>query len=131
MQASFTLDGELLVPSPTASSPWSDEMLNGHHMGGLIGWGAQRDTDDPEFQLSRMTVDMIRAVPMRPLRIETRRVRDGRRLRAVDVSVTADDVEVLRGSTVLLRRSEHPDAQPYAPTPWDVPAPEDPTSATV
>ncbi|MBN1094185.1 thioesterase family protein [Blastococcus sp. TML/M2B] len=124
MQASFTPDGELLVPSPTAASPWSDEMLNGHHMGGLIGWGVQRDSPDPEFQLSRMTVDMVRAVPMVPLRVETRRGRDGRRLRAVDVSVLAGDLEVLRGSAVLLRRSEHPDSEPYAPTPWDVPSPE-------
>ena len=125
MQASFTPDGELLMPSPTAASPWSDEMLNGHHMGGLIGWGVQRDSGDPEFQLSRMTVDMIRAVPMRPLRVETRRSRDGRRLRAVDVSVLAGDVEVLRGSAVLLRRSEHPDSEPWTPTTWDVPPPEE------
>ncbi len=39
MQASFTPDGELLIPSPTAASPWSDEMLNGHHIGGLVAWG--------------------------------------------------------------------------------------------
>jgi hypothetical protein len=125
MQASFTPDGDRLVPSPTAASPWSDEMLNGHHMGGLVGWGVQRDSGDPEFQLSRMTVDMVRAVPMRPLLVQTRRTRDGRRLRAVDVSVTADDVEVLRGSAVLLRRSEHPDSEPWTPEPWDVPPPEE------
>lgn len=124
MQASFTPDGDRLVPSPTAASPWSDEMLNGHHMGGLIGWGVQRDGADAEFQLSRMTVDMVRAVPMVPLRVETRRTRDGRRLRAVDVSVLADDVEVLRGSAVLLRRSEHPVSEPWTPPPWDVPGPE-------
>lgn len=124
MQASFTPDGDRLVPSPTAASPWSDEMLNGHHMGGLVGWGVQRDAADPEFQLSRMTVDMVRAVPMVPLRVETRRTRDGRRLRAVDVSVLAGDVEVLHGSAVLLRRSEHPDSEPYTPQPWDVPPPE-------
>ena len=40
MQASFTPDGGLLVPTPTAASPWSDEMVNGHQAvhtpGGLI-----------------------------------------------------------------------------------------------
>lgn len=124
MQASFTPDGDLLVPSPIAASPWSEEMLNGHHIGGLVAWGVQRDAPDPELQLSRLTVDMIRAVPMRPLRIETRPGREGRRLRALDVSVLDGDVEVIRGSAVLLRRSEHPDAQPWAPEPWDVPPPE-------
>lgn len=124
MQASFTRDGEYLVPSTAAASPWSDEMLNGHHMGGLVAWGVQRDGAADEFQLSRLTVDMVRAVPMVPLLVETRRTRDGRRLRAVDVSVRAGDVEVLRGSAVLLRRSEHPDSEPFTPAPWDVPPPE-------
>ena len=36
MQASFTPDGGLLVPTATAASPWSDEMVNGHHIGGLF-----------------------------------------------------------------------------------------------
>ena len=36
MQASFTPDGDRLVPTPTAASPWSDEMVNGHHIGGLV-----------------------------------------------------------------------------------------------
>lgn len=124
MQASFTPDRDRLMPSPTAASPWSDEMVNGHHIGGLVAWGVQRDEPDPELQLARMTVDMVRAVPMRPLRIETRPGREGRRLRVLDVSVLDGDVEVIRGSALLLRRSEHPDADPWAPEPWDVPPPE-------
>ncbi len=124
MQASFTPDGDLLVPSKSAASPWSDEMLNGHHIGGLVAWGVQCDDPDADLQLSRLTVDMLRPVPMRPLRVQTRRSRDGRRLRAVDVSVLDGDVEVIRGSALLLRRSEHPDGEPWAPAPWNVPPPE-------
>ena len=124
MEASFTPDGDRLVPSERARSPWSAEMVNGHHVGGLVAWGVQRDDPDPGFQVSRLTVDMVRPVPMRPLRVLARRVRDGRRLRAVDVSVVDDDVEVARGSALLLRRSEHPDGEPWAPEPWDVPPPE-------
>ncbi len=124
MQASFLPDGDRLMPTPTAASPWSTEMVNGHHIGGLVAWGVQRDEPDPDLQLSRMTVDMVRAVPMRPLSIETRPGREGRRLRVIDVSVLDGDVEVIRGSALLLRRSEQPDDQPWAPEPWDVPPPE-------
>lgn len=124
MEASFTPDGDRLVPNPPARSPWSDDMVNGHHVGGLVAWGAQRDSPDEDLQLSRLTVDMVRPVPMRPLRVLARRVRDGRRLRAVDVSVVDGDVEVARGSALLLRRSEHPPGEPWAPEPWDVPPPE-------
>jgi hypothetical protein len=124
MEASFVPDGDRLVPTPWARSPWSDEMVNGHHVGGLIAWGAERDSPDPDLQLSRLTVDMVRPVPMRPLRVLARRVRDGRRLRAVDASVVDGDVEVARGSALLLRRSEHPGGEPWAPQTWDVPPPE-------
>ena len=124
MEASFTADGDLLVPSASAASPWSDDMVNGHHVGGLVAWGVQRDSPDDDLQLTRLTVDMVRPVPMRPLRVLARRVRDGRRLRAVDVSVLDGDVEVARGSALLLRRSEHPGGEPWAPEPWDVPPPE-------
>ena len=124
MEASFTPDGDLLVPSASAQSPWSDQMVNGHHVGGLVAWGVQRDSPDLGLQVTRLTVDMVRPVPMRPLRVLTRRVRDGRRLRAVDVSVADGDVEVARGSALLLRRSEQPAGEPWAPEPWDVPPPE-------
>ncbi len=124
MEASFTPDGDRLVPSASARSPWSDAMVNGHHVGGLVAWGVQRDSPDPQLQVSRLTVDMVRPVPMRPLRVLPRRVRDGRRLRAVDVSVVDGDVEVARGSALLLRRSEHPEGEPWAPAEWDAPPPE-------
>lgn len=124
MEPSFTPDGDRLVPSASARSPWSDAMVNGHHVGGLVAWGVQRDSPDPGLQLSRLTVDMVRPVPVRPLRVVARRVRDGRRLRAVDVGVLDGDVEVARGSALLLRRSEHPLGEPWAPEPWDVPPPE-------
>ncbi|RBY82640.1 thioesterase family protein [Blastococcus sp. TF02A-26] len=124
MEASFTPDGDRLVPAPPARSPWSDEMVNGHHVGGLVAWAVQRDSPDPDLQLARLTVDMVRPVPMRPLRVLTRRVRDGRRLTAFDVSVVDGDVEVARGSALLLRRSEHPGGEPWAPEAWDVPPPE-------
>ncbi|MGY1746879.1 acyl-CoA thioesterase domain-containing protein [Blastococcus sp. SYSU D00695] len=129
MDASFTPDGDLLVPTAFARSPWSDEMVNGHHVGGLVAWGVERDGaeddgSDPDLQLTRLTVDMVRPVPMRPLRVVARRTREGRRLRSVDVAVLDGDVEVARGSALLLRRSEHPEGEPWAPEPWDVPLPE-------
>jgi hypothetical protein len=124
MEASFTPDGDRLVPTASARSPWSDDMVNGHHVSGLVAWGVERDDADPGLQVTRLTVDMVRPVPMRPLRVVTRRVRDGRRLRAVDASVVDGDVEVARGSALLLRRSEHPEGEPWAPELWDVPPPE-------
>jgi len=125
MDASFRPDGEFLVPSPSTAGPWSDQMIGGHHIGGLVAWGIERDYSEPDFQVARLTIDMFRPVPMRPLKVLTRPARTGRRVRAVEVSVLDGEVEVTRASALLLRRSEHPDGEPWTPEPWDVPDPDD------
>jgi hypothetical protein len=107
-----------------ARSVWSDEMINGHHIGGLAAWGVERDTGELGLQVTRLTVDMFRPVPMRPLLIRTHPIREGRRLRVVGVSILDGDLEVTRATALLLLPSEHPAGEPWTPAPWDVPAPE-------
>jgi hypothetical protein len=125
MVASFTADGDRLVPSILARSPWSDEMINGHHVGGLVAWGVDRDVADPDLQVSRLTVDMFRPVPMRPLVIRTHPIREGRRLRVLGVSILDGELEVTRATALLLRRSEQPEGDPWAPPDWEVPPPDE------
>lgn len=125
MEPSFSREGDLLVPSPSAVSVWSDDMVNGHHLGGLVAWAVERDHPESALQVARLTVDMFRAVPMRPLRVVTQPTREGRRLRVVEVSVLDGDVEVTRGSALMLARSEHPPSTPWSLPPWDAPPPED------
>lgn len=126
MKASFTRDGPLLTPSASAVSPWSDDMVNGHHVGGLVAWGALRDHGDPDMQLTRLTVDMFRPVPMKPLEVRTALTRAGRRIRVVETTLLHDGIEVAKGSVLLLARSEDPEgASPWAEDAWDAPPPED------
>jgi hypothetical protein len=121
----FTLDDDLLVPTEFAVSPWSDEMVNGRHVAGLVAWAVERDhpTEGDGLRAGRLTVDMFRAVPMQPLRLTTRVARAGRRIAVVDVSLRSGDVEVTRGSVLRLAAAEHPDGSPWAPD-SDMPDPE-------
>jgi hypothetical protein len=68
---------------------------------------------------------MFRPGTMAPARVETRVVRDGRRIRVVDASVTVGGVEICRGSTVFLRRSAEPRGETWFPAEWTVPDPGD------
>jgi hypothetical protein len=99
-------------------------MVNGHHIGGLVAWAIERDVPDRELQVCRLTVDMFKPVPMRPLRIETYPVRDGRRIQVIGVGIFDGDTEVTRGSALLMRAAEHPDGDPWALPDWDVPGPD-------
>jgi acyl-CoA thioesterase len=124
LAASFERVGDDLVPRPFTRSGWSAGTLNGRYLAGLVAWGAERHAD-ADWQPARLTVDMFRPGTMAPTRVETRVVRDGRRIRVVDSSVVVGGVEICRGSTVFLRRSHEPRGETWFPPEWRVPDPDD------
>jgi acyl-coenzyme A thioesterase PaaI-like protein len=119
----FRPDGDLLVPAAFAASPWGP-VLHGRLIGGLTARAAeQARAAAPDLACSRLTVDLFRSVPLAPVRVTTRAVRQGRRITVLDVSVEQDDGLVGQGRAVLLRRSQQPSGT-FRPAPvWDVPAP--------
>ena len=119
----FRVDGDTLVPAAFATSPWGP-VLHGRLIGGLTARAAEQTrAADPELACCRLTVDLFRSVPLAPLRVETRRVRAGRRIAVLDVTIEQDDGPVGQGRVVLLRRSEQP-AGTFRPAPaWDAPTP--------
>jgi hypothetical protein len=124
LPASFERDGDQLIPRPFTRSGWSADTLNGRYLAGLVAWGAERHSD-PDLQPARLTVDMFRPGTLAPTRVDTRLVRDGRRIRVVDSSVVANGVEICRGTTVFLRRSHEPRGETWYPPEWSVPAPDE------
>ena len=72
----------------------------------------------------RLTVDMFRTPPMSALQVATHVVRDGRRVRVVEVSIRAGDAEVARASALMLRTGSHPQATPWRAPEWDAAHPE-------
>jgi acyl-CoA thioesterase len=124
LDASFVRDGDHLLPRPFTRSGWATDTLNGRYLAGLVAWGAERHAD-PDWHPSRLTVDMFRPGTMAPTLVETRIVRDGRRIRVVDSSVLVDGKEICRGTTVFLRRSHEPRGETWFPPEWAAPDPDD------
>jgi len=120
-------DRSELVPVPEARGPWSETMLHGRLLAGLAAREVEARTPNG-FRVARLTVDMFRFPPMEPVRCSARTPRQGRRVGAVDVSLTCGGVEVARAAALVLRTGPHPvapDAVPWSPPEWDVPAPEE------
>jgi hypothetical protein len=124
MEAFFSQDGSWLVPSPIARGPWAPDMLHGRLLAGLLAWTIERDHGDPELQPGRVTVDLFRSPPMRPLQVETSVERTGKRIRVIDGAVTIDGEVYARASVVMLKRAEQPAGQIWSPPPWDAPHPD-------
>jgi len=115
-----------LAPVPEASSPWSPDMLHGRLLAGLAARAVEQHPDvDPDLHLARLTVDMYRFPPMTPHQVTARVVRQGRRVGALDVSITADGNEVARASALLLRPGPAPASTAWRAPEWDVPGPDE------
>ncbi|MCG5217551.1 acyl-CoA thioesterase domain-containing protein [Streptosporangium soli] len=122
--AFFTIEGEELIPSPTARGPWAPDMLHGRLVGGLAARALEAGHAEEGLHAARLTVDMFRNSPLVPLRVTTTRVRDGRRIRVADAEITSERGAVGRASLVLLRRGEQPTGEVLTTQAWDVLTPD-------
>jgi Thioesterase-like superfamily len=123
--AYFVPEARGLQPVPQARSPWADDMLHGRLLAGLAARAVERDAHDGSLRLARLTLDMFRSPPMKPFTDRTTVVRDGRRVRVLEVSIECEGIEVARASALLLRATETPSSGDVWRAPvWEVPPPE-------
>lgn len=124
MDAIFRIDGRCAITSPNAAGPWSPDMQHGSAPSGLVTWAAEAMPTPVPMHVARLTIDLMRPVPLAPLAIETEVLRQGRKIQLCEVRLKADDVLVVR-ATVLKIRSEVQDLPPgIADAPIDLPGPE-------
>jgi hypothetical protein len=133
VDAFFAADGDSYVPGAMTGGPWGQTM-GGQIVGGLLGWALDRDGDgDDDLQPARLTVDLLRPVPIAPVSIQTSIQREGRRIKLVDAALLQNGQVVARASALFLRRSAEPEGHvwsaPVAMPP--LPAKSDPREAEV
>jgi hypothetical protein len=101
-------------------------MLHGRLLGGLAARALERYAE-PGLHFARLTVDLFRNSPMLPVTVETALVRDGRRIRVADATISTDQGVIGRAGVVLLRQGEQPGGAQTLVTPaWDAPPPAGP-----
>jgi len=106
-QALFEPDGPLLNPTEAALGPWRPDALHGGAVSALLG----QSFEEEGWVLARMTMDLMRRVPMRPLRLVPGSASSTRRLRRKQVQLWADDRMVAKAEALLLPES-HLDLPP-------------------
>ncbi|WP_329376904.1 thioesterase family protein [Streptomyces sp. NBC_01351] len=101
--AFFRSSGDALHPQPEARGYWSASQIHGRLFGGLAARAVEHEHMEEGLVPARLTLDLFRGAPMAPVTVSTYRVRDGRRIRVVDVRIDADGEQVARAQVVLLR----------------------------
>jgi len=101
----FGTDGDLLVPTDHARSPWDPGMQHGGAVSAVLARALERVA--PDFQLARLTVDLLAPVPLAPFRVDADVWKPGRRLQLARATLTMQDGrEMARAGAVLLHRQE-------------------------
>ena len=123
----FTVDGDTFVPSAHTRSPWSPESLHGGAAAALLARQTERHEVGVPMQVVRMTIDLVRPVPVAPLTIDVRTLRPGGRVTVIGAELRADGAVCAR-MTALRMRDDAVPIPVETPLPTDQPAdipPED------
>jgi hypothetical protein len=123
--ALFVPDGDLLVPTGHARGPWDPDAQHGGPPAALLARAIEAVEPPVAMSVARMTVELLRPVPLTPLRAAARTARPGRRVQLLEAALHAGDVEVARASALRIRTEDMPapPGQVDRPPPW--PGPEE------
>lgn len=124
MTALFERRGDEFLPTEAAGSPWHPQVLHGGSVAALMGVVIQQWLDHWDgFLVQRMTLDLLRPVPRTLLQVSAELIRDGGRLKILNLDLFADDRLVCQ-ARALAQRGTPVDLPDYAPRP--APAPTGP-----
>lgn len=100
-QAMFVPDGDRWLPTGYSRGPWSPHSLHGGPVAALVTRELERVDAPLPVRLSRLTVELMRPVPLEPLEVACEVVRPGAKVSTVDARVRTPD-----GQVVVMARAQ-------------------------
>src|SRR4051812_22797568 len=124
MEAIYRVDDHQVLTSPNAAGPWDQSMQHGSAPAALVIWAAEAIPTPQPMQIVRLTVDLMRPVPVAPLKLETEVLREGRKIQLCAVRLLAEDVVVVRASVLKVRSQPQVLPPDIVDTPVELPGPD-------
>ena len=121
-----TDDPDTYHSTELANAGWYEEGQHGGAIAALITGQVEKVPTLAPMEIARVTIELFRVVPLVPLTISTRIVREGKRIQTVEAMVTAPSGQVLSMALVQrLRTADLPPPRQASPPPTTMPAPDD------
>jgi Thioesterase-like superfamily len=124
MEPIFRVDGVSVVTSPDAAGPWDPRMQHGSAPAALVVWAAEKLPTPVPMQIARVTIDLMRPVPVAPLSIETEILREGRKIQLSAVRLLADGVIVVAATVLKIKTQALALPPEIADLPIELPGPD-------
>jgi Thioesterase-like superfamily len=94
--AFYEADGERLVPSELTRGPWDPGAQHAGPPSALVARAIERCEARAGLRVGRITLEILRPVPLAPLRVAVRVVRPGRSVELLEASLSGPDGELVR-----------------------------------
>lgn len=101
----YTREGDLFLPSEAAGGPWNADAQHGGAASALLARALEAAADEG-LRPVRLTVDLPRVLPRKPLSVVARPVRTGRRIALIDASIECDGLATSHARALFLKPSE-------------------------
>jgi hypothetical protein len=102
-RALFVPDGDRFVPTALSGGPWSPENQFGGSAAALLATVIEDIPTLVPQHVVRLTVDLMRPVPVQPVTVEARVVREGKRIQVTEAAIIFEGVEVARCTALRMR----------------------------
>lgn len=111
----FAPHGETWVPQPWSRGPWDPTALHGGPVAALLARAVEHVPADG-LEVARLTVELLRPVPLEPLHVSAHVVRPGRKVQLVEATLehAGTGQELARARALRIRTAD-------VPVPWDDP----------
>jgi Thioesterase-like superfamily len=105
-EAFFEQDGDLLVPSELTRGPWDPGAQHAGPPSALVARAIERFEPRPGMRVGRITLEILRPVPLEPLSLGVELVRPGRSVELLEATLSGPGGELIRARAWRLQASE-------------------------
>ncbi len=102
-EAVYELSGMRALSTPHAAGPWDPTMQHGAAPASLVAWLAETVESRQPMRVARLSIDLLRPVPVAPLSIATDVIREGRKIQICSIRLSAGEKEVVRATVLRVR----------------------------
>jgi acyl-CoA thioesterase len=124
MDAIYRVEGSRVITGPNAAGPWDPRMQHGSAPAALAVWAAEAIPTPQPMHIARVTVDLMRPVPLAPLTLETEVLREGRKIQLCAVRLRAGGVLVVAATVLKIKTQVLTLPPDVADLPVELPGPD-------
>lgn len=102
--AFYELDGDGFTATPLTRGPWDPGAQHAGPPAALLGRQLELLPDADQFEVGRVTFEILRSVPIAPVRVVARVLRPGRRVQLVEAELSVAEEVLMRATAWRIRR---------------------------